>query len=80
VVENLLSRALQEVAADADDALVDVTTRTSFARRFHNDAVRDVQEVRSRRIVRWFHLAGHAPLPAFFEMDDTALERRTIEV
>jgi hypothetical protein len=79
-VESALSRALQAVAGEAPDALVDVTTRTSFARRFHNDAVRDALTLRRRRIVRWFRLAGTARLPSFFEMDDTALDRRTIEV
>ena len=78
-VESALSRALQTVGA-GDDSLVDETTRTGFARSFHNDAVRDALTVRRRRIVRWFHLAGTARLPSFFEMDDTALERRTIEV
>jgi hypothetical protein len=82
--ESALSRALQAAARDdrglADAALVDVTTRTTFARRFRNDAVRDTLVVRERRIVRWFHLAGSARLPTFFEMDDTALDRRTIEV
>jgi len=82
--ESGLSRALQAAVRDdagiADSALVDVTTRTSFARRFRNDAVRDALVVRERRIVRWFHLAGSARLPTFFEMDDTALDRRTIEV
>ena len=79
-VESALSRALLAVSRDADGALVDVTTRTAFARRFHNDAVRDALVVRRRRVVRWFRLAGTARLPAFFEMDDTALDRRTIEV
>lgn len=82
--ESRLSRALQSAVRDdpslADTALVDVTTRTTFARRFRNDAVRDALLVRERRIVRWFHLAGTARLPSFFEMDDTALDRRTIEV
>lgn len=83
-VENDLSRALAAAcdsgAVTADEALVDVTTKAAFARRFHNDAVRDVLEVRTRRIVRWFHLHGHAPLPSYFEMADATLDRRTIEV
>ena len=82
--ESALSRALQavagEVAQDADSTLADVMTRAVFARRFHNDAVRDALEVRSRRIVRWFHLAGTARLPSFFEMDEATPDRRTIEV
>ena len=80
IVENRLSRALQSVARDIDGGLADATTRASFARRFHNDAVRDALEVRTRRVVRWFRLAGSARMPTFFEMDDTALERRTIGV
>jgi hypothetical protein len=78
--ESALSRALLAVGRDADAALTDMTTRTVLSRRFHNDAVRDALVVRRRRIVRWFRLAGSARLPSFFEMDDTALDRRTIEV
>ena len=79
VVENALSRALQEVAPalrpDLPEvaAVVDASTRASFARRFHNDAVRDVLVVRRRWVVRILHLAGHAPRPAYFEVDDAPL-------
>ena len=34
-----------------------------LARHVHNDAVRDTLGLRSRRLVRWLHLAGTAPLP-----------------
>jgi hypothetical protein len=77
VAENALSRALVDAAEAAPDAvkaearglaLVDAVTRASFARRFHNDAVRDVLVVRRRRIVRYLRLAGRAPLPTYFEM------------
>jgi hypothetical protein len=73
VVENALSRALtavtEEAGVDAAGfALADAVTRASFARRFHNDAVRDVVVVRRRRIVRYLRLAGRAPLPTYFEM------------
>jgi hypothetical protein len=78
--ESALSKALQAVGSDIDGALADVMTRTVFARRFHNDAVRDALTVRKRRIVRWFHLAGTARLPSFFEMDEATPDRRTIEV
>ena len=78
--ESAVSRALQSAHADVDGALADVMTRAVFARRFHNDAVRDALTVRKRRIVRWFHLAGTARLPSFFEMDEATPERRTIEV
>ncbi|MET9291920.1 hypothetical protein [Streptomyces sp. NPDC003077] len=44
--------------------------RVPMARRFHNDAVRAARAVRRHRVVRWFRLAGHAPFPMAFEMDD----------
>jgi hypothetical protein len=44
--------------------------RVQLARRFHNDAVSDVQRVRRKRVVRWFRLAGHADLPRTVEFDD----------
>ena len=82
--ESALSRALQAAGAqpgsDLDGSLADVMVRTVFARRFHNDAVRDALTVRRRRIVRWFHLAGTARLPSYFEMDEATPQRRTIEV
>ena len=78
--ESALSRALQGVGGEVEADLVDVVLRTGFARRFHNDAVRDALVVRRRRIVRWFRLAGTARLPSFFEMDEPALDRRTIVV
>jgi len=61
----------QRVAAGA--ALVRVEAaglRVQLARRFHNDAVKDVQRVRRKAVVRWFRLAGHAELPATIEFDD----------
>jgi hypothetical protein len=78
-VENALSRALTAVTEEAGGdaagfALADSVTRASFARRFHNDAVRDVLVVRRRRIVRYLRLAGRAPLPTYFEIvEPTAL-------
>ena len=45
--------------------------RVGLARRFHNDAVRAARTVRRQRVVRALRLAGHAPLPESFEIDDT---------
>jgi hypothetical protein len=83
VVENSLSRALHAAMAAAPEAfegdapvvanLRTATTKTTFARRFHNDAVRDTLVVRRRRVPRLLRLPGSAPLPAYFEIDDTAL-------
>ena len=38
--------------------------------RFHNDTVRAARALRTHRTVRLFRLAGHAPFPLAFEMDD----------
>ena len=46
------------------------------ARSVLNDAVRDTLALRSRRLVRWFRLAGTAPLPAYFEIADAAADVR----
>ncbi len=82
--ESDLSRALQ-VALDEDvaatlaahevgrrqlDRLAAACHRVQLARRFHNDAVTAAVRVRRKRVVRWFRLAGRAPLPQTFEMDD----------
>ena len=44
--------------------------RVQLARRFHNEAVKEVQRVRAKWIVRLFRLAGHAGLPQTVEFDD----------
>ncbi len=50
--------------------------RVELARRFHNDAVRAARTVRRQRVVRVLRLAGHAPLPESFEIDDTPPQLR----
>jgi hypothetical protein len=77
-VESALSRAV--AAIDPDGALAAANARTGYARAFYNDTVRDALVVRRRRIVRVFRLAGSARLPSFFEMDEAAPARRTIDV
>lgn len=44
--------------------------RVQLARRFHNQAVTEVQRVRRKRVVRAFRLAGYAEMPATVEFDD----------
>lgn len=44
--------------------------RVHIARSFYNDAVAATHRARSARLVRLLRLAGRAPLPDFFEMDD----------
>ncbi|QKV91621.1 hypothetical protein HUT19_07525 [Streptomyces sp. NA02950] len=85
VAESELSQALRAVfgesaqvevvreAPGGEEALGELTEavrRVPMARRFHNDAVRAARALRRHRKVRWFRLAGHAPFPLAFEMDD----------
>ena len=42
-----------------------------LARRFYNDAVAVTRDARRRWLVRILRLAGGAPLPEFFEIDDS---------
>ncbi|MDF0531380.1 NUDIX domain-containing protein [Tsukamurella sp. 8F] len=86
VRENRLSAALSTLEAESlPSALVaelaDADARVMIARRFHNDAVRDTRALRGRRFVRWFHLGGTAPMPAYFEIVDRggAVETPVIE-
>lgn len=56
--------------------LVEAEQVLGVARAVHNDAVRDTLGLRSRRLVRWLHLAGTAPLPAYFEIAAPPLPAR----
>ncbi|MDX2848049.1 hypothetical protein [Actinacidiphila glaucinigra] len=94
VAESELSQALRAVFAEPDavDAvraapggdeaaheLTQAVRRVPMARRFHNDAVRAARALRAHRKVRWFRLAGHAPRPVTFEMDDEPPVVLTVE-
>jgi hypothetical protein len=73
--ENVLGRGLAAVPRallpdSVLEDLVDAEQLLILARRVHNDAVRDTRELRSRRLVRWLHLAGTAPMPDYFEIAD----------
>ncbi|WP_436736063.1 hypothetical protein [Streptomyces sp. BBFR102] len=85
VAESELSQALRAVFGDssqvdavrgapggteAAEELAAAVRRVPMARRFHNDAVRAARALRRHRTVRWLRLAGHAPFPLAFEMDD----------
>ena len=86
VAESDLTRALHAAFADpaavaefsADDLsrellheLGSACQRAALARRFHNDVVRAARVVRRKWVVRLLRLAGHAPWPATFEINDT---------
>jgi hypothetical protein len=44
-----------------------------LARKFYNDAVAVTRAARRRRLVRLLRLAGGAPMPEFFEIDDSIM-------
>jgi hypothetical protein len=44
----------------------------TLSRRFLNDGVQAARLLRQGRLVRLFRLAGNAPRPEMFEMDDQA--------
>ncbi len=62
--------ARDTAAAEAVERLRHSHYRVQLARRFHNDAVVQIHHIRRLALVRLFRLAGHAPLPRTFEMDD----------
>jgi len=71
--ENELSTALSAVdmrrlPTPMVAELADAEARVLLARRFHNDAVRDILALRERPSVRLLRLGGHAPLPTYFEI------------
>jgi hypothetical protein len=65
---------LAELTVDSEPSLftelVEASKRVELARRFYNDAVRATLALRRHRLVRWLHLAGHAPLPQPVDFDD----------
>lgn len=85
LVESELSRTLRAVLAehpDGEDLAADPTAaavlerlagawyRLELARRFHNAHVTEVRRLRAQPLVRILRLAGHAPMPVAFDMDD----------
>jgi hypothetical protein len=62
------------VADDGAEELLDEIESTShqvfLARKFYNDAVAATVAARRRWLVRVLRLAGSAPMPEFFEIDD----------
>lgn len=85
IAESELSRVLRATLGDATDrtalgsidgaadlleALDREWYRVQLARRFYNDAVVQVRRIRAKWYVRLLRLAGRAPNPQTFEMDD----------
>lgn len=71
--ESALSRAIAATGTDLEPWAGELSIamrRVQMARRFHNDIVVSTRELRRRRLVTWFRLAGHAPMPATIELED----------
>jgi hypothetical protein len=60
----------EPVGAELVGDLAAAWFRVQLARRFHNEAVVQTGRVRGKALVRWLRLAGHAPLPHPFDIDD----------
>ena len=79
--ENQVGKSVNEVAelrsqlpARVDGPVHELSEsgmRVLMARQFYNDAVRDTRALRTRRVARLLHLAGHRDLPDFFDIDDS---------
>jgi hypothetical protein len=52
------------------DELAQASPKVELARRFHNDVVVSARSLRSRRRVRWLHLAGRAGPLQTVDLDD----------
>lgn len=61
-------------AADLLERLDQASYRVQLARRFYNDAVVQVRRIRAKWYVRLFRLAGRAPTPRTFEIDDATAQ------
>jgi hypothetical protein len=85
LAETNLTRVLRDVFDDPKDTVLlrgrpggpellteldSACRRVQLSRHFYNDAVRVTWVLRRQRLVRLFRLAGHAPFPQTFEMDD----------
>jgi hypothetical protein len=61
----------QELVAEVEAAAHQVF----LARKFYNDVAARTNDARRRPLARLLRLAGNAPQPAFFEMDDALAEQ-----
>ena len=76
--ENDLGRTLIQLeVASLDRRLLaelhEAATRVGLARRFYNDAVRDLRDLRGQRMPRLLRLGARRPVPGYFEIDDRQL-------
>jgi hypothetical protein len=77
LAENALGHGLRSLRPGGRDLppalwteLAGTVTRVGLARRFYNDAVRDLRALRRTRLPRLLRLHAGRPLPRFFDIDD----------
>lgn len=73
VVEQPDFRPSLEARGDSTDVIGELESaalKVSYARRFYNDAVSATRIARRKLLIRALPLAGKAPVPEFFEIDD----------
>jgi hypothetical protein len=71
--ESALTRAINATGTSVEPWAGELSLamrRVQLARRFHNDIVVSTRDLRRRRLVQWFRLAGHAAMPATIELED----------
>jgi hypothetical protein len=71
--ESALTRAIHATGTEKEPWAGELSLavrRVQLARRFHNDIVVSTRDLRQRRLVSWFRLAGHAPVPCTIELED----------
>ena len=71
--ESALTRAIHATGTDVEPWAGELSLamrRVQLARRFHNDIVVSTRDLRHRRLVTWFRLAGRAPMPCTIELED----------
>jgi hypothetical protein len=71
-----LLAVLPERARAAAVDLEVVLVKVALARHFYNDAVRDLLNLRGRRLPRLLRLYGRAKAPSYFEFDSSVPEAR----
>jgi hypothetical protein len=76
--QSRLTQVVQLLDLPSSDPLVvrmsTLERQASMARRIHNDIAARTIDLRGRRRVRWFRLAGRAPVPEMVEFDDATLD------
>lgn len=76
--ENDLTHQLRKVILSPDEPAVGnvvlASRRVGLARQVHNDMVRDALAARTRPLVRLLGVGRRHPCPAYFDVDDPALD------